>query len=388
MLHFRLNAVLRSNKIHFFFPRFLYFILLAACLANAGTAAAQSDTLKIDSLFHKKAKRKLFVAPVIGYSPETRLFFGVGGVYYLPPSKKYPETNASVIKLTAEYTLNHQIESNLNGESFFRNNLFKGNYSISYYEFPDYFFGIGNTTIDSNKERFDNDFFNALINVQRRFYPSFYAGIKTFIEHTHIYDIDSGGIFYTQDIPGEAGGWNTGLGLWLTYDTRDNIYFPMKGSYLDVAAVPHESWLGSNYNYMDYTLEYSQFKRIMKDDALGVNFYGKFLPGDPPFNRMAELGGDTHMRGNYEGRFRDKNYLTLQGEYRITFLKYLGITVFGGLGEVADRFSNFSTEGLKYSIGAGGRLFIVPEDKVSIRIDYGFGSDGMQGLYVSFREAF
>ncbi|MEZ5014282.1 MAG: hypothetical protein R2794_08325 [Chitinophagales bacterium] len=43
---------------------------------------------------------------------------------------------------------------------------------------------------------------------------------------------------------------------------------------------------------------------------------------------------------------------------------------------------------MKYSIGAGGRCFIVPEDKVSLRVDMGFGSDGQKGVYVTFGKRF
>ncbi|MFI5172567.1 MAG: BamA/TamA family outer membrane protein [Chitinophagales bacterium] len=342
-------------------------------------------------------KKKLFISPVIGYSPETRLLFGVGGVYYLPPSKKVQHFNDSlglansyptVLKLVAAYTLNKQITSNFSGDSYFKQNNYKLNYTISYFEFPDYFFGIGNYTDTADKERFNFDYFNIGINAQKLIRENSYAGLKTFFEYSKVYDIEPGGFFDTEEIPGENGGLNTGIGPWVTYDTRDHVYYPLTGINADASMVIHNEVIGSEYNYVDYTVEVSQFNKIKKDDVLAFNLYGKFLPGEPPFNRMAKLGGDVHMRGNYEGRFRDKNYITLQSEYRITFWKYFGINIFAGVGEVSDKFSNFSAAGLKYSIGAGGRLFIVPKDKISVRADLGFGSDGDYGFYISFREAF
>jgi len=345
---------------------------------------AQADSVKTDTI----RKGKIFPSPVLGYTPETRLYFGAGCVYYLPPSKKYPETNPAVLKLVAVYTLNKQIESNFSGDSYYKNNLYKFIYSISYFEYPDHFFGIGNYTLEENREQYDFDFFNFYINAQRLVRPNIYAGVKTFFENTKVYNVKPGGFFDSLDIIGENGGLNTGLGIWLTYDTRDNIYFPLKGINIDASAVVHNNVLGSDFNYVDYLLEISQFNTIGKDDVLGFNFYSQFVPGNPPFNRLAELGGDKHMRGNFEGRFRDQNYLSLQTEYRITFWKYFAINIFGGVGEVADQFSNFSAAGLKYSFGAGGRLFIVPEDKLSLRVDYAFGSEGQSGLYVTFREAF
>lgn len=360
-----------------------FFVLLGAFGVLSGQT---TDSLKTDTTAREKGR--IFPSPVLGYSPETRLYFGVGFVWYLPPSKKYPLTNASVIKAVGVYTLNKQIESNVSGESYLRNNLFKLNYTTNFFKFPDSFYGVGNQNSPDDKETYNYDYFNLQVNGQRKVHPEVYAGLKLFIEHTKVYDVKEGGIFDTQDVPGEEGGWNTGIGPWLTYDTRDNIYFPLTGVNVDVSAVLHAPWTGGDYRYVDYVVEASQFNKIMKDDVLGFNFYGQFVPGTPPFNRLAQLGGDKHMRGHYEGRYRDINYLTLQTEYRITFWRYFGINIFGGIGEVAPDFNSFSMDGLHYSFGVGGRLFIVPEDKLSLRVDYGFNEDLDGGLYVTFREAF
>lgn len=360
----------------------------------ANTVYSQTDSVTTDST----AKRKLFISPVIGYSPETRLFFGAGGIFYLPPPKKYPATSPTALKAIFVYSLNKQIESNIEGEMYLRNNLYKTDFQVSFYKYPANFFGIGNYTLYEDKEKYSFDFFNIGLNAQQMVADHFYAGVKTFFESTKVYDFEEGGIFDTEDIPGEEGGINTGLGAWFTYDTRDAIYFPLTGLYVDLASVVHTKALGSDFDYFEQTIEVSQFNKVMNDDVLAFNFYSVLLPGSPPFNRMAKLGGDSHMRGNYEGRFRDNYYLTVQSEYRITFWKYFGINIFAGIGEVAGKFSEFTLEGLKYSIGAGGRLFIVPEDKLSLRLDVAMGGKTNEeqflgiknefGLYVTFREAF
>jgi len=387
MIPSHFNAVRLLNKVvaNNFKSWWFSLAFLALTIFHATSTFAQTDTVTVDTL---KKKSRIFPSPVLGYTPETRFYFGAGVVWYLPPPKKYKDTNASVLKGVFVYTLNKQIESNISGDSFFKNNLYRLNYSTSYFKFPDSFFGIGNYTKEEDREKYDYDFFNIYINAQRLVKKDIYVGAKTFFEYTKVYNTLPGGFFDTAEIPGEEGGINTGIGPWFTYDTRDNIYFPIKGMSIDVSAVLHNKIIGSNYNYVDYQIEASQFNKIGKDDVLGFNLYGQFVPGNPPFNRLAQLGGDKHMRGNFEGRFRDKNYITFQSEYRITFLKYFAINIFAGLGEVADEFANFSLSGLKYSYGAGGRLFIVPEDKLSLRVDYGFDGEGNGGFYVTFREAF
>lgn len=390
-----LNAARLSNDSKFKIAG-LKFILFVGMLALFTGAFTQNDTIAADTALIKK--RKLFISPVIGYTPETRWYFGGGAVFYLPPSKKYPDTNPSVVKVVFVYTQNKQIESNIAGDGYYRNNDYRYNYSTSYYEFPAYFFGIGNYTSFDDKEKYDFDFFNIGLNGQKKIEDHFYAGLKTFFEYTKVDDVEPGGILDTEEITGESGGVNTGFGAWLTYDTRDNIYFPLNGIYIDVSSVAHTTFLGSDFNYFEQTFEVSQFNKMFKDDALAFNFYSMLVPGEVPFNRLAKLGGEKYMRGNYEGRFRDNYYVTLQAEYRMTFWKYLGINLFTGIGEVAGHFNEFSLSGLKYSAGIGGRLFIVPEDKLSLRLDVAVGSPTNEehffgikneiGLYITFREAF
>ncbi len=394
MKQFHLNAALLLNKMRFY--RLHILIAVIFIVINPVLIFSQNDSTKTDSAH--APKRKLFISPIIGYSPETRIWFGGGGIYYLPPSKKYPETSPSVVKAIFVYSQNKQIESNIEGDANFKNDLYRTSYFVSFFKFPANFFGIGNENLYEDREKYDFDFFNLALNGQQRMRDHFYVGVKTFFETTEVYNIEEGGIFDTRDIPGENGGVNTGFGTWFTYDTRDQIYFPLSGIYIDASSLIHTTFLGSDFNYFEQTLEVSQFNQVMEDDALAFNYYGSFLPGEPPFNRMAKLGGDSYMRGNYEGRFRDKYYMTLQSEYRITFWKFFGITIFGGIGEVAGDLSEFSLSGLKYSIGAGGRLFIVPEDKLSLRLDIAMGSKTNEpqlfginneiGLYVTFREAF
>lgn len=77
-----------------------------------------------------------------GIYPGNKIIFWRWLCVLFTPSKKYPETNPAVLKLVAVYTLNKQIESNFSGDSYYKNNLYKFNYSISYFEYPDHFLGL------------------------------------------------------------------------------------------------------------------------------------------------------------------------------------------------------------------------------------------------------
>ena len=94
------------------------------------------------------------------------------------------------------------------------------------------------------------------------------------------------------------------------------------------------------------------------------------------------------MRGYFEGRYRDYNYLMMQLEYRQYFWWRLGFAVFVGAGDVAPELMQFSLPDVKYSYGFGLRFLFNEEEKVNIRVDLGFGNDGNSGIYFGIEEAF
>jgi hypothetical protein len=94
------------------------------------------------------------------------------------------------------------------------------------------------------------------------------------------------------------------------------------------------------------------------------------------------------MRGYYLGRYRDKNMIAIQAEYRwLPAIWRFGIVGFAGFGDVADKISRFDFGGFEYSYGFGLRFLLNPEQKINLRLDFGFGK-GTSGIYFTAGEAF
>ena len=94
------------------------------------------------------------------------------------------------------------------------------------------------------------------------------------------------------------------------------------------------------------------------------------------------------MRGYFEGRFRDKNLLALQAEYRLPLFWRFGLAAFAGAGKVADAFAELNSGGIKYSYGAGLRYLFSKREKIQVRLDVGFDGKGGSAFYFSIFEAF
>jgi hypothetical protein len=99
------------------------------------------------------------------------------------------------------------------------------------------------------------------------------------------------------------------------------------------------------------------------------------------------MGGEMMMRGMYLGKYRDKQYLAAQAEYRFLpfgFSKRLGGAVFAGVGSIS---STLPTANYKLTGGVGLRYLLFPKKDIFTRLDVGFEKYGY-GIYFYIGEAF
>ena len=134
------------------------------------------------------------------------------------------------------------------------------------------------------------------------------------------------------------------------------------------------------------------YRPVNKRDVLAAQIFGQFSVGQPPFNQLSLLGGESLMRGYYLGRFRDRNQLAAQVEYRMlplpfTFTKRLGAAIFGSAGTVFNKFSTLSSRNIVWAGGAGIRFLVFPKKDIYSRLDLAFTKEGT-GIYIFIGEAF
>jgi len=187
-------------------------------------------------------------------------------------------------------------------------------------------------------------------------------------------------------VPGQDGGITSGIGLGGFFDTRDNLFFPTGGGYYKFSFTVFNSFFGSDFNYTRYILDLRRFISFA-EDIFAMQIYSELSSGTPPFFDTPALGGSVHMRGYFEGRYRDRQYLTGQLEYRKILWWRIGGILFFSTGDVADRLRDFKLSTLKFSYGAGLRFVFDESERINLRVDYGRGK-GSDGIYFNIEEAF
>jgi outer membrane protein assembly factor BamA len=181
------------------------------------------------------------------------------------------------------------------------------------------------------------------------------------------------------------------IGLNITYDSRDYVYYPTKGLMLSIRPKLNAGWLGSDNDYVDTDYNLTYYQSFAKNKVLAIGVSGGFATGDIPFDGYQNYGVRNSLRGYAIGKYKGPNMVALQAEYRWRFYKKFGVVFFAGTGSIwgtKDSNLKFSERDWLPSAGIGARYMISAAKKINIRLDYAWGVDGNEGLYFGIMEAF
>lgn len=178
----------------------------------------------------------------------------------------------------------------------------------------------------------------------------------------------------------------SGLGAVATWDSRDNIFYPLKGYYVDFYTLWNRDWLGSDQDYDIYYFEASGFREYRKNHVIAARIHSRFASGDVPFEDESVIYY-IDLRGYTDGRYRADQRHTAQAEYRWNFFKRWYAVGFGGFGWSVDTVSEISWNGILPSIGLGARWQMISDPPVNVGIDYAWGKEE-QAIYFRIGEAF
>jgi hypothetical protein len=335
-------------------------------------------------------KKGVFILPLLYYTPDTRWAAGGAGVYYFKIGGKGPEekeTRVSNVQFLTDYTQNEQLDVWGQWNIFTRNEnyLLKG--EIRYRNFPDRFYGIGNSTLKKNEEKYEYNLFSFKSLFLKKVYRAVFLGADYHFEKEYGFKYADGGALQTGTITGYNGGVQSAIGLVAIYDSRDNVINTYKGSICEISSYFYSRNLGSTFNFTYLNFLYQKFWQVKRKHIIAVQAKARYGFGQVPFLDMSNVGNDDMLRGYPKNRFRDANFLGSQVEYRFPLFWRLGGVTFAGAGDVFGVHKDLSLQDLKYSVGAGLRFVVNPAERLNIRLDYGYGKEGGY-FYFVVAEAF
>jgi len=207
---------------------------------------------------------------------------------------------------------------------------------------------------------------------------------------------------WEKDYPSEFNHYNIGTSgtaissgpaFTVLYDNRKNSINALKGLYCNLTLRINSEYTGSSYSWNSFyfeTRKYINFSTIRhKTLALRAIYWDAW--GDVPYLNLPSTGYDytgTTGRGYYRGRYRGKQMIYGEAEYRfdITRNGLWGGVIFANAQSYPEPGTGKFTY-VKPAAGFGGRLKFNKFSDSNITGDVAFGKDSFN-YYITLNEAF
>lgn len=354
------------------------FILMQFC------GFAQRESIE-DSLGLDTRRNFFFALPALSYTPETRWGIGAVSMYNFYLDFNDTISPASSIQLWAGYTQNKQILVYLpfNFTWKERKNVVYG--QAGYYQYFYYYYGFGDRLFE-DRESYNVDYPRVRLNYLRKIYKRWYLGGRMWYEDLKFRPFEEGSRLDVLDVPGDSDGAIGGLGLVVSADYRDNIFYPTEGWFVEGVLHQFSEQFGA-YNFVRQRLDVRNYQNIKKKYIFANQLFIDHTFGDVPFFIMPMLGGPNRMRGMVEGTYRDQSAWLYQAETRFPIYKRFGAVVFGSAGGSASHFRNWQVDRTQFAVGGGLRFNLDTERNLNVRLDAA-ATRGQFNYYITIGEAF
>jgi hypothetical protein len=368
-----------AGKRHFQTAVFWLIAVLIPCTLLAGTEYQQEQA--------SKYRTRFLPLPVLFYRPQTSLAFGaqVKTIFRLGKNKEL--ARPSTISPEVIYTFNKQFITKIISDIYLAKNSWHFYADLDFRKFPDLFYGVGNHTQLESEEAYTTRMWEIDLHMDRHIDNGFHLGLHIHLLDWKLTEKEFGGLLAGGTVPGSEYGTATGTGLRFIYDTRDHIFYPRYGELFQILFTYYHHLLGSTFDFSCLTVNLRKYLPLGRNQALAFQILLESQYGDIPFLLMSQLGGADRLRGFYTGRFRDKNLLLFQGEWRIPVFWRTSVSVFAALGQVAGQLNHFDFSQFHYSLGFGLRYLYNKRESLNARMDFGWGEDS-KGVYMEGSESF
>ena len=178
-----------------------------------------------------------------------------------------------------------------------------------------------------------------------------------------------------------------GVGLIGALDTRDNVYYPLKGLQSDIKWTSYPEFLDNEFESNKIEITLNQYLSVRENqDVLATRVYGGIGIGDLSFQQQFIVGRED-IRGYSEGKYRGDYLVAIQGEYRWNFHSKMSAVGFLGAAMVFEPINQEDEGTLLPGVGTGFRYNVFPKYHMNVGIDIAAGKDDW-GFYFRVGEAF
>jgi hypothetical protein len=372
---------------------------------NRGVSPQKDIMDIVGGVLNKKAskaknplKPQFSALPAAGYAMHT----GWGGIiaanlaFYTDTLEA--DKKVSTLSTNFTYTQYRQAILPLIANIWTKGNRFNINIDNRFIKYPSFIYNTGKGSLSSSGYRVDYKGLKLHQTIFASLQKDVYLGLGYYYDGIWgVKEIDppAGVVTSFQSYGYEKKEAASGPVFRLLHDSRLNTLNAQNGWYGIITYRPVLQSLGSSSKWQSLQIEarkYLHFPSGSKN-VLALWSHNWFtLSGKLPFLMLPSNGWDDSYnsgRGYIQGRFRDRNMVYMESEYRFNISQngLIGAVVFANLQNYsANMFKGY--QGWISGAGMGLRIKVNKQSGTNVCIDYGFGRDGSRGFAVNLGELF
>ncbi len=201
----------------------------------------------------------------------------------------------------------------------------------------------------------------------------FQLGDSRFFAGTRYEFSSTNGSFQTdQFIEDEGQSQNAGLGIYLSYDSRDNIFTPNSGTKVTASSARYDTWLGGDYTYNRWDFRFNRFWEFREKFILGVRLEYRNAGHDAPFYALPWV----RLRGIPAFRYLGHHVVITEIEPRWKIDGRWSLLAFTGAGRAASNFDLLKDAERAYNYGLGFRYLVARRLGLTTGLDFAQGPEG------------
>ncbi len=169
----------------------------------------------------------------------------------------------------------------------------------------------------------------------------------------------------------------------VNWDSRNNIFTPVKGFNGGLEFTYSATWLGSDDNYYQISPFFYGYKKISTKILSSWRFDANFLINDAPFYAKPFI----QLRGVPMMKYQSNNTVVVETEWKFKVHKRWSLDVFGGTGKAFKSFNEVDNATLVYNYGLGFRYNISRLFGIDVGADFAWSNEQEFGFYIIFGSA-
>jgi len=163
----------------------------------------------------------------------------------------------------------------------------------------------------------------------------------------------------------------SGIGVFMSYDSRDTIFTPSSGIESEISATVNDKAIGSDFDFTKYDASLHKWWNPDPKWVPGLRLDLQYVDGDLPFYSVPFI----ELRGIPALRYQGRSVAVAETEVRWNFHPRFSAIGFLGIGVAADKFSDMDEAPSRATQGVGFRYMMARKLGMHAGIDVARGPE-------------